>query len=61
MRGWKKIFHVNGNKKKAGIVIFMSDKGNFKTMTVKKDKEALYKDKGINIRTRYNIYKYVCT
>ena len=39
----------------------MSDKGNFKTKTVKKDKEALYRDKGINIRTRYNIYKYVCT
>ena len=61
MRGWKKIFHVNGNKKKAGIVIFMSDKGNFKTKTVKNDKEALYKDEGINIRTRYNIYKYVYT
>ena len=30
--------------KKAGIVILMSDKGNFKTKTIKKDKETLYKD-----------------
>ena len=48
---------MNGNKKKAGIVILMSDKGNFKTKTVKKEKEALYKDKRINTRIRYNIYK----
>ena len=57
VKGWKKLFHVNGNKKKAGIVILMSDKGNFKTKTVKKEKEALYKDKRINTRIRYNIYK----
>jgi len=26
MREWKKIFHVNGNEKKAGVAIFISDK-----------------------------------
>ena len=26
VRGWKKIFHVNGNQKKAGVAILISDK-----------------------------------
>ena len=33
VRGWKKIFHVNGNQKKAGVVILISDKMDFKTRT----------------------------
>ena len=40
MRGWKKIFHANGNKKKAGVVILISDKIDFKIKTVTRDKEA---------------------
>ena len=38
MRGWKKIFHVSGNKKKADIAILISDKADFKTKSVIKDK-----------------------
>ena len=38
VRGWKKIFHANGNKKKAGIAILISDKMDFKT----RDKEGHY-------------------
>ena len=30
VRGWKKIFHANGNQKKAGVAIFISDKIDFK-------------------------------
>ena len=26
VRGWKKIFHANGNEKKAGVAILISDK-----------------------------------
>ena len=26
VRGWKKLFHANGNQKKAGIAILISDK-----------------------------------
>ena len=26
VRGWKKIFHANGNQKKAGIAILISEK-----------------------------------
>ena len=40
VKGWKKIFHTNGDQKKAGGAIFISDKIDFKTMTVKTDKEG---------------------
>ena len=42
MREWKKIFHVNGNQKKSGVAIFISDKINFKIKTVIRDKEGHY-------------------
>ena len=30
VRGWKKIFHTNGNHKKAGVAVLISDKIDFK-------------------------------
>ena len=38
VRGWKKIFHANGNQKKAGIAILISDEIDFKIKTIKRDK-----------------------
>ena len=38
MKGWKKIFHANGDEKKAGVAIFISDKIDFETKAVKRDK-----------------------
>ena len=40
MKGWKKIFHANGDQKKAGVAILISDKIDFKTKAVKRDKEG---------------------
>ena len=40
MRGWKKIFHANGNQKKPGVAIFISDKIDFQIKTVTRDKEG---------------------
>ena len=37
MRGWKKIFHTNGNQKKAGVAILISDKIDFKIKTIISD------------------------
>ena len=34
VRGWKKIFHANGNQKKAGGAILISDKIHFKIKTM---------------------------
>ena len=42
VKGWKKIFHANGNLKKAGVVILISDKIDFKIKTITKDKEGHY-------------------
>ena len=40
VRGWKKIFHANGNQKKAGVAIVISDKIDFKIKNVTRDKEG---------------------
>ena len=42
VKGWKKIFHANGNQKKAGVAILISDKIDFKIKTVTRDKEGHY-------------------
>ena len=40
--GLEKIFHVNGDQKKAGVAIFISDKIDFEIKAVKRDKEGHY-------------------
>ena len=42
VKGWKKIFHTNRDQKKAGVAILISDKIDFKTKAVKRDKEGHY-------------------
>ena len=70
VKGWKKIFHANRDQKKAGVAILISDKIDFKTKAVTRDKEdketkrqrrPLHNDQRINPRRRYNNYKYICT
>ena len=38
VKGWKKICHADGDQKKAGVAILISDKIDFKTKAVKRDK-----------------------
>ena len=42
VRGWKKIFHENGNQKKVGVAILIPDKIDFKIKNVARDKEGHY-------------------
>ena len=42
VRGWKKIFHANGDQKKAGVAIFIIDKINLKMKNILRDKEGHY-------------------
>ena len=42
MKSWKKIFHANRDQKKAGVATVISDKIDFKTKAVKRDKEGHY-------------------
>ena len=70
VKGWKKIFQANRDQKKAGVAILISDKIDFKTQAVKRDKEGHYimikgsiQDEDITItniyRERLYIYKYI--
>ena len=42
MRGWKKILYANGNQKKAGAAILISDKIDFEIKSITRDKEGHY-------------------
>jgi len=42
VKGWKEIFHANRDQKKSGVAILISDKIDFKTKAVKRDKEGHY-------------------
>ena len=42
VKGWKKIFHANGDEKKAGVATLISDKIDFEVKAVKRDKEGHY-------------------
>ena len=40
VRGWEKIFHANGQDRKAGAAILISDEIDFKMKAIKNDKEG---------------------
>ena len=40
IKGWKKIFHTNGDQKKARLAILISDKIDFEIKAMKRDKEG---------------------
>ena len=42
VRGWKNIFHANGNQKRTGVAILISDKTDFKIKNVTRYKEGHY-------------------
>ena len=42
VRGWKKVVHANRNDKRLGVAMLISDKIDFKTKAIKKDKEGHY-------------------
>ena len=42
MKGWKKIFHPNGDQKKAGVAILTLDKIDFEIKAMERDKEGHY-------------------
>ena len=39
VKGWKKIFHTNGDQKKAGVPILILEKIDFEIKAVKRDKK----------------------
>ena len=62
IKGWRKIYQANGEKKKAGVAILVSDKIDFKPTKIKRDKEGHYiMVKRINATRRANEPKYTRT
>ena len=53
VKDWKKIFHANGDQKKARVAIFISDKIDFEVKAMKRDKD-IHNDQRINPGRRYN-------
>ena len=43
MRGWKQIFHANGNQKKGRVAILISDRTDLKIKNILRDKEGYYR------------------
>ena len=42
LKKWRKIYQANGEQKKAGVAILVSDKIDFKTTKIKRNKEGHY-------------------
>ena len=53
VRLWKNVFNVNVNDKKPEVTILISDKIDFKTKSITKDKKGF---KGVNTRRGYKVY-----
>ena len=60
VKGWKKIFHPNGDQKKAGLAILISEKIDWNKGCEKRQRRTLHNDQRINPR-RYNYCKYIST
>ena len=50
VEGWKEIFHANRDQKKAGVAILISDKIDFKTKAVKRQRRTLHNDQRVHPR-----------
>ena len=42
IKGWRKIYQANGEQNKAGVAILVSDKIDFKSTKIKREKEGHY-------------------
>ena len=42
IKGWRKIYQANGQQKKAGVAVLISNKIDFKATKIKRDKEEHY-------------------
>ena len=60
--GLEKDISCKWRPKETGVAILISDKIDFKTKAVKRDKERHYiNDQRIKSRRRYNNHKYICS
>ena len=67
VKDWKQIFHESGNGKKAGVAVITSDKIDFKTKAITRNKERLSNStsgylseetQNINLKRHMPLYVY---
>lgn len=62
MKGWGKIFHANDNLRGAGAALLLSDKMNFKSKTITRDRKRHYAIIKVSIQKKVvtitNIYAH---
>ena len=62
VKGWKKIFKVNGQEEKAGVVILISNKTDLKNKGHKeRPRRSLHNTQRKNPPRRHKHCKYICT
>ena len=63
MKGWKQIFQTNGQEKKAGVAILISEKTEFKRRAIKRDPEGhfIINTQRKNPPRRHKCFKYITT
>ena len=54
VRRWQETFHANGNQRKPGVTILISDEIDFKIDYYKKQTRTLHTDQGIKPRRGYD-------
>ena len=60
VRGWKKISHANGNHRKAGVAILISERIDFKIKTVTRGKEGHHNAMRLEINYKKKTVKNTC-
>ena len=61
MKGWKQIFQANGQEKKAGVAILISDKIDFRKGHKERPRRSLHNTQRKNPPRRHKHCKYICT
>ena len=61
VKEWKKVCHANGKEGKVGVAVLISDKIDFKTKAIVRDKEGHYVMVRETIQQENNPSKHLCT
>ena len=61
VKGWKQIFQANGQEKKAGVAILISDKIDFQRRAIERPRRSLHNTQRKNPPRRHKHCKYICT
>ena len=61
VKGWKQILRANGQEKKAGVAILISDKIDFQRRAIERPRRSLHNTGRKNPPRRHKNCKYICT